>query len=263
MMRNLLFSAMIAGLAFGSGAANAAVSAFPAAPSQTSVSAAHAGTRGPLRWFTEQPGAAASKTLYGNNPSVGHTVQAGDAKIYYEIYGTPETGTPVFVFHGGGVGAPYEMGTLIDHLRPNHEVIVVSTRGHGRSEIGHSPLTYEQKGRDMLAVMHAVPRKPAMIIGFSDGAYTAYEAAKLEPKAVDRIVAIGAGTLKPGYFKPGLKVSDLRKIDNAFVEQQLKLMPEPGRWQEFLTNYMNFWSRMSVGAETFKAVKAPVLLIVA
>lgn len=262
MMRNLLFSAMIAGLAFGSGAANAAVSAFPAAPSQTSVSAAHAGTRGPLRWFTEQPGAAASKTPYGNNPSVGHTVQAGDAKIYYEIYGTPETGTPVFVFHGGGVGVPYEMGTLIDHLRPNHEVIVVSTRGHGRSEIGHSPLTYEQKGRDMLAVMHAVPRKPAMIIGFSDGAYTAYEAAKLEPKAVDRIVAIGAGTLKPGYFKPGLKVSDLRKIDNAFVEQQLKLMPEPGRWQEFLTNYMNFWSRMSVGAETFKAVKAPVLLIV-
>ena len=101
MMRNLLFSAMIAGLAFGSGAAYAAVSAFPGSPSQGPVSAAHTGTQGPLRWFTEQPGAAASQTPYGNNPSVGHTVQAGDAKIYYEIYGTPQTGTPVFVFHGG------------------------------------------------------------------------------------------------------------------------------------------------------------------
>ena len=33
---------------------------------------------------------------------------------------------------------------------------VKSIGGHGRSEIGHSPLTYEQKAEDMLAVMKAV-----------------------------------------------------------------------------------------------------------
>ncbi|SFW15740.1 hypothetical protein [Selenomonas ruminantium] len=33
---------------------------------------------------------------------------------------------------------------------------VKSIGGHGRSEIGHSPLTYEQKAQDMLAVMKAV-----------------------------------------------------------------------------------------------------------
>ena len=120
-----------------------------------------------------------STTPYGNNEKAGHYVQAGDAKIYYEVYGE---GKPVFVFHGGGVGTPYEMGQLIDKLRQNCQVIAVSTRGHGRSEIGHSPLTYEQKAEDMLAVMKAVTNEPAILLGFSDGAYTAYKVASMYPE---------------------------------------------------------------------------------
>lgn len=215
-----------------------------------------------LRYFMQKPGVKGSSTPYGNNLKQGHYIQAGDAKLYYEVYGTPETGSPVFVFHGGGVGTPYEMGGLIDKLPPNHQVIVVSTRGHGRSEIGHTPLTYEQKAQDMLTVMRTVTRRPATLLGFSDGAYTAYEVAVLAPQAVDRLVAIGAGTLKAGYFKPGLTVEDLRKTDPAFVEQQLGLMPEPERYQEFLTNYMQFWSKLHVGKETFGSIQCPVLLIV-
>ena len=107
----------------------------------------------PLHYFMQQPGNYESTTPYGNNEKAGHYVQAGDAKIYYEVYGE---GKPVFVFHGGGVGTPYEVGQIIDKLRQNYQVIAVSTRGHGRSEIGHSPLTYEQKAQDMLAVMKAV-----------------------------------------------------------------------------------------------------------
>lgn len=63
------------------------------------------------------------------------------------------------------------MGQIIDKLRQNYQVIAVSTRGHGRSEIGHSPLTYEQKAQDMLVVMKAVTNEPAILLGFSDGAY--------------------------------------------------------------------------------------------
>ena len=158
-----------------------------------------------LRYFMQKPGVKGSSTPYGNNLKQGHYIQAGDAKLYYEVYGTPETGS----------------------------VIVVSTRGHGRSEIGHTPLTYEQKAQDMLTVMRTVTRRPATLLGFSDGAYTAYEVAVLAPQAVDRLVAIRAGTLKAGYFKPGLTVEDLRKTDPAFVEQQLGLMPEPGGTRNF------------------------------
>ncbi|MCR5758720.1 MAG: alpha/beta hydrolase [Selenomonas sp.] len=220
---------------------------------------AEAAVHAPLRYFMEQPGAYTSETPYGNNDKAGHYVQSGDAKIYYEVYGQ---GKPLFVFHGGGVGSPYEMGQLIDRLRQNYQVIAVSTRGHGRSEIGHTPLTYEQKAQDMLAVMKEVTSEPAVLLGFSDGAYTAYKVASMYPQRVDRLIAIGAGTLKPRYFQGDMRVEDLSKIDPAFIEQQRQIMPEPERYQEFCTNYMNFWSKMEVNGDFLKTIKCPVLLMV-
>ncbi|SEA10279.1 hypothetical protein [Selenomonas ruminantium] len=45
-----------------------------------------------------------------------------------------------------------QIADMIYHYLPQ----VKSIGGHDRSEIGHSPLTYEQKAEDMLAVMKAV-----------------------------------------------------------------------------------------------------------
>ena len=213
----------------------------------------------PIRYFLQPESVVGSDTPYGNNPAVGRYVQAGDAKIYYEVYGE---GKPVFVFHGGGVGTPYEMGQMIDRLRQTHQVVVVSTRGHGRSEIGHTPLTYEQKAVDMLTVMREVTDAPAMLLGFSDGAYSAYKVAALYPEAVERVVAIGAGTLRKGFFPAGtLHVADMEVLDKAFIEQQKNIMPEPERLQEFWTDYTDFWSKTEVGAEVLGAIQCPVLLI--
>lgn len=38
-------------------------------------------------------------------------------------------------------------------------------------------------------------------------------------------------------------------------------MPEPERYQEFCTNYMNFWSKMEVGEDFLRTIECPVLLI--
>ena len=210
------------------------------------------------RYFM-QGDAQGSSTPYGDNLKIGKYAQAGDAKIYYEVYGK---GEPILILHGGGVGSPYEMGKIIDVLKKNYKVIVMSTRGHGRSEIGHSPMTYKQKADDAVAVLNAVGEKSAQIIGFSDGAYTAYEIAALYPERVERIAAIGAGTLQKNFFGDSMSLADLEKIDAEFIAEQKKIRPEPERWQEFCDKYMNFWHNMSVGAETFDKIKCPVLLIV-
>lgn len=212
----------------------------------------------PLRYFTQPAGVQGSRTPYGDNAACGRYVQAGDARIYYEVYGE---GEPLFVFHGGGVGSPYEMGGMLDRLRDRFKVVVVSTRGHGRSEIGHSPLTYEQKAQDMLAVMDEITDRPARVLGFSDGAYTAYKLAVMHPERVERVAAIGAGTLEPGYFPAENPISALEKADRAYVEQMRRLAPEPERLQEFLSAYMTFWSGMHVGQETFGQIRCPVLLV--
>ena len=167
------------------------------------------------------------------------------------------------ILHGGGVGSPYELGKILDELKKSHKIIVMSTRGHGRSEIGHSPLTYKQKADDALAVLNDLGiSAPIQILGFSDGAYTAYEIAALYPARVERITAIGAGTLKAGYYSPEINLDDLEKLDEKFFAAQKKIRPEPERWQEFLSDYMKFWSEQNIGAETFGKIKCPVLLIV-
>ena len=210
------------------------------------------------RYFT-QGNNLGSSTPYGDNLKVGKYAQTSDAKIYYEVYGK---GDPILILHGGGVGSPYEMGKIIDDLKKNHKVIVMSTRGHGRSEIGNSPMTFKQKADDAIAVLNSVGEKSVKILGFSDGAYTAYEIAALYPERVERIAAIGAGTLQAGFFPDKMSLADLEKFDSKFIDEQKKIRPEPERWQEFCDSYMNFWHKMSVGEETFSKIKCPVLLIV-
>ncbi len=87
-------------------------------------------------WFMQPEDVQGSRTPYGDNVIAARSVQAGDARIYYEVYGE---GRPVFVFHGGGVGSPYEFGEIIDELRESRRVVVVSSHGHGRSELGRRP----------------------------------------------------------------------------------------------------------------------------
>lgn len=211
-----------------------------------------------LRYFTQPAGVAGSLTPYGDNRSAGGYVQSGDAKIYYETYGS---GQPIFIFHGGGVGSPYELGKIMDELRKRYKVVVISSRGHGHSEIGHSPVSLEQKAADMYAVMRKITDKPAPVLGFSDGAYTAYMLAATHPEAVGKLVAIGAGTLKPGFFPNSMPVPELENQDHDYVNQMRSLMPEPERLQEFLNDYMAFWNKTEIGADLLTKVRCPVLLL--
>lgn len=103
-------------------------------------------TSKPLRHVFQT--SAPSKIPYGNNPKAGRYANAGDAKIYYEVYGK---GEPFVLLHGGIFGATIEMARMIDSLSRTNLVIAISTRGHGKSEIGTQPMTYEQRANDVYA----------------------------------------------------------------------------------------------------------------
>ena len=146
----------------------------------------------PLRYFGQNETAYHSQVPYGNNEKVGRYATASDgAKIYFERYGK---GSPVIVLHGGLVGSTAEMGEFIDRLSQNHEVIAISTRGHGKSEVGSVAPTYAQKAADVLAVLKAAQINGKVdLLGFSDGAYTVLTFAAAYPEQAAKIIAIGAG----------------------------------------------------------------------
>ncbi|MFN8346969.1 MAG: alpha/beta hydrolase [Spirosomataceae bacterium] len=205
-----------------------------------------------------QPANLVNKIPYGANAEAGHYVQAGDAKIYYEIYGK---GQPIVLLHGGILGSTIEMADFIDSLKKNYQVIAISTRGHGKSDIGSLPITYEKKANDVIAVIHAVTKEKAILLGFSDGAYTGYKVAGMYPAQIKKMIAIGAGEQIPGLRKVVFNPKELLALDPAYWTQQKALMPQPERLEEFWTGMETFYNTMTASKELFGAIRCPVLVM--
>lgn len=211
----------------------------------------------PLRHFMQPPNVI-NIIPYGNNPQAGHYVQAQDAKIYYEIYGK---GQPIVILHGGLFGSTIEMARIIDSLAVDFQVIAVSTRGHGKSEIGTEPLTLEQRANDVLAVIREVTKEKVMILGFSDGGFTAYKFGSMYPDRVKKMIVIGAGVLYPGLRDFNFNFNQAMEMDTEFWAQQRALMPEPNRLEEVFKQVSNCYNQLTVGTAVLGSIQCPVLVM--
>lgn len=210
------------------------------------------------RAFQAEPSSVGA-VQYGNNPSAGHYATTGDAKIYYEVYGI---GQPLLVLHGGIFGSTIEMAPFIDSLKTKYQVIAVSTRGHGKSELGTAPHSYEQKAKDAIAVLNKVTTDSVIVLGFSDGGYTGYMLAAHYPQRVKKLIAIGAGERHPGDTPNSITVEDALKMDQAYWDQQLSLMPEPKRLPELFTKVQDaFNNKLVVDKALLGNIKVPVLVM--
>jgi pimeloyl-ACP methyl ester carboxylesterase len=205
-----------------------------------------------------QPANVVNKIPYGNNPKAGHYVQANDAKIYYEVYGK---GQPVVLLHGGLFGSTVEFSDIINKLKSKFQVIAISTRGHGKSELGTEPLALEQRANDAMAVINAVTKDSVIVIGFSDGGYAAYQLGKMYPSRVKKMVVMGAGELYPGIREFNFTAKQAIELDKPFIEQQLTIMPEPNRMEEMFAQVRNCYNKLTVGKDLLGAIKCPVLVM--
>jgi pimeloyl-ACP methyl ester carboxylesterase len=211
-----------------------------------------------LRHFMQVTASSLNEIPYGANAKAGQYVQAGDAKIYYEVYGK---GKPIVILHGGIFGSTYEMFQLIDSLKKSYQVIAVSTRGHGKSELGTEPITYEQKANDIMAVINAVTKDSITILGFSDGAYAGYNIASMYPQKVKKLIAIGATEIYPGLRDFTFDAKQGVTFDTAYWNQQFKLMPEPKRLQEMFTKLGNMYNQLTLDKAFFETIKCPTLVM--
>lgn len=209
-----------------------------------------------LRAF--QPPSVVNKIPYGNNPQAGHYVQAKDAKIYYEVYGK---GQPIVLLHGGLFGSAVEFSDIIDHLKGTYQVIAISTRGHGKSELGTEPLTLEQRANDAMAVINAVTKDSVIVLGFSDGGYSSYKLGAMYPDRVKKMIVMGAGEIRPGLREFKFTVKQAVEMDKPFWEQQLKLMPEPNRIDDLFTQVANCYNNVTVSKDLLSTIKCPVLVM--
>ncbi len=151
------------------------------------------------------------------------------ARLYYAVF-NPRAGSPVLLLHGG-FSASDSWGFEVPKLMANHTVIVMDTRGHGRSSRPDgAPLTYEMMEADALAVLDAVHVKRTSVVGLSDGGIVGLMLAIDHPDTVDKLFVWGANfnTHSDKTTPPDPAMKGMGGIFMAKMEAQYRrLSPTP------------------------------------
>ncbi|MBN8826992.1 MAG: alpha/beta hydrolase [Spirosoma sp.] len=198
------------------------------------------------------PLAPSGKTVYGNNPNVGHYASIRGFKMYYEVYGS---GKPLLLIHGNG-GSINNFTNQIPYFAKNYKVIAVDSRAQGKSVDPSDSLTYEMMADDFNALLNVLRLDSCYVIGWSDGGIDGLLLAMRHPEKVKKLAITGANlwpdttAIEPSLFQWIVSSSDslARVAQTPTVKAQKKLL-----------NLMVLHPHMST--TDLKQVKCPTLVI--
>lgn len=203
--------------------------------------------------------------VYGNNPAAGKYLTVNGVKLYYETYGE---GRPLLLLHGDVYGYITEFSRYIPVLSKYFKVIAVGMRGHGKSEIGDAPFSYQLFAQDAAAILKHESPDSAIVMGFSAGAITSYYLAAYHPAIIRKAVALG-GALNKKAYKPAA-LEELHALNITVAEKELPkvvaarkaIMPQPERYGEMIEKLKNTWfQEVYISADKAKSIQCPVLTV--
>ncbi|WP_420136892.1 alpha/beta fold hydrolase [Sphingomonas sp.] len=126
-------------------------------------------------------------------------------------FGSVGRGRPVILLHGGLSSSRGWGGQVPALVKAGYRVILIDSRGHGRSTLGNQPLSYELMAQDVVAVMDKLHLERAAIVGWSDGAIIGLILAMHNANRVDRLYAFGANMDQRGV-RPGAADAPILKV---------------------------------------------------
>src|SRR5215813_8321619 len=176
------------------------------------------------RWLTLPP-----------TPTLPKATESGLApvngiQLWYATFGH---GEPVVMIHGGLANSNY-WALQVEALQDRYRVIVLDSRGHGRSSRDAQPYGYDLMASDVIALMDYLKIGKAAIVGWSDGAIIGLDIAMHHPERLTKLFAFAANSDPTG-------VADISKMDfiNAYVaragEEYKQLSPTSEGYQAFVT----------------------------
>ena len=178
-------------------------------------------------------------------------------RMWYAVFGH---GSPVILLHGGLASSNY-WGFQIPALAPHFEVIVVDSRGHGRSTWNGEPITYHLMASDVLALMDALHIPKAAMVGWSDGAIIGLDIAIHHPERLTRLFAFAANSNTAGAkSSEGSAVFAAYKTRTRDAYQ--KLSPAPAAFEAFHTQLIKMWlSEPDFSDAQLRSIRVPTWIV--
>lgn len=180
-------------------------------------------------------------------------------KLYYAIY-NDHGNNPVILLHGGFVSSD-EWGFEVPLLSKTHKVIVVDSRGHGRSTLGLEPLTYNLMSADVLQLMDQLNVKKASIVGWSDGGIIGMILAIKHPERIDKLFTYGSNYNLSGYKDEPSDTSSGKRFMAKAAANYRKLSSTPDDFGKLKTVLGKMYSsEPNLSPADLKTIKVPTVI---
>ncbi len=179
-------------------------------------------------------------------------------RIHYAIYGH---GTPVILLHGGLANADYWANQVLA-LRPHHTVLVMDSRGHGRSTRDSRPFGYDLMADDVVALLDALRLPKVDVVGWSDGAIIGLDLAMRHPDRIGRVFAFAANTttagVRPGVERNPTFAAFIRRAGREYAGYSAT----PTQYGAFLDQIGKMWANQPRWSDArLEKIRAPVLVV--
>ena len=196
-----------------------------------SLLALHASASAAQKWMTLPPTPALPK------PEASGTAPVNGIRIWYAEFGH---GEPVLFVHGGLANANY-WGNQVRALSDRYRVIVMDSRGHGRSTRNAQPYGYDLMSDDVIGLLDYLKIKKVSLIGWSDGAIIGLDIAMHHPERLSKLFAFAAN-IDPS----GVADASHSPVVNEYIpragREYAALSPTPKEYKSFLAQITNMWN---------------------
>ena len=184
--------------------------------------------------------------------------QVNGISIHYAIYGD---GSPVVFLHGGLANSDY-WGLQVRAVALHHTVILMDSRGHGRSTRDTRPYGYDLMADDVAALMERLNTAKADIVGWSDGGIIGLDLAMRHKDRVGKVFAFAANTVTSGVVEGVEKNPTFAAYIARAGGEYAKYSATPKEYDAFVAQISKMWADQPNWTDAqLKAIDKPVLVV--
>jgi pimeloyl-ACP methyl ester carboxylesterase len=183
---------------------------------------------------------------------------ANGIKIHYAIYGH---GSPVIFLHGGLANADY-WGNQVPAVAAHHTVILMDSRGHGRSTRDGRPYGYDLMADDVVALMDVLKIPKADIVGWSDGGIIGLDLALRHKDRVGKVFAFAANTKTSGVVEGVEKNPTFAAYIERAGHEYAEHSATPKEYDAFVDQISKMWAdQPNWTDDQLKSITTPILVV--
>ncbi len=203
------------------------------------------------RWETSPPTPAPIATERSGE------AEANGVRIHYAIYGQ---GSPVIFLHGGLANTDY-WGNQVPAVAAHDTVILMDSRGHGRSTRDAPSYGYDLIADDVVTLMDVLKIPKADVVGWSDGGIPGPDLAMRHKDRVGKVFAFAANTVASGVVEGVERNPTFAAYIDRAGQEYAEHSATPKEYDAFVDPISKMWAdHPNWTDDQLKAIDTPLLV---